>query len=157
MRGSVSLGSVFFVPEHRPVTPPFHPSAVGVSSFDPLAGALIRFWLRFTPEFQISVVMLSSPLALAGQLSDVGARRGLTLVGSGFVGNAQPQELALLPCHKTHFNRALVIATGTVGSYHSAVSYCLAVVTEDVMLFPPSDCGSHQRAQVRVPRSCVNL
>ncbi len=30
------------------------------------SGALIRFWLRFTPEFQISVVILSSPVALAG-------------------------------------------------------------------------------------------
>jgi hypothetical protein len=95
-----------------------------VSSFDPLAGALIRFWLRFTPEFQISVVMLSSPLALAGQLSNFGARRGLTLVGSGFVGNAQPQELALLLCHKTLLNHALVIATGTLGG----LSFCRIIL-----------------------------
>jgi hypothetical protein len=36
--------------------------------FTLVIGALIRFWLRFTPEFQISVIMLSSPVALAGQL-----------------------------------------------------------------------------------------
>ncbi len=49
-------------------------------------------------------------MALAGQLRNLGARRGLTLVGSGFVGNAQSQELALLHRPKTHFKHAIVIA-----------------------------------------------
>ena len=50
-------------------------------------------------------------MALAGQLRNLGARRGLTLVGSGFVGNALSQELALLHRLKTHVNHAFVIVT----------------------------------------------
>ena len=29
--------------------------------------ALVRFWLRFTPEFQILVAVISSPVALGGE------------------------------------------------------------------------------------------
>ena len=50
-------------------------------------------------------------MALAGQFRKLGARRGLTLVGSGFVGNALSQELALLHRPKTHVDHAFVIAT----------------------------------------------
>ncbi len=34
---------------------------------DAHAEALVRFWLRFTPEFQILVAVISSPVALGGE------------------------------------------------------------------------------------------
>ena len=45
--------------------------------------SLIGYWLEFTPEFQLSVVLISSPLALIVALWGMTDKRTLQLMRSG--------------------------------------------------------------------------